>query len=480
MVLKRNDESPEEYERREAEELDAATPHSREDEHYLIGVSLKSDRAALEIASRLSPEDFYTPIAYKAFRAIVALTDRGEGVTLFNLTLEIKRQLPEEEQDNPFEALSTFELQAVFDKEEYRDERSINPAIARLKELQGYRVLIASSKRVLAEAYRRTPLAELLAIYEETGLKIMRAGGDTVVHPEQAVRRVNHLYDMLAEGNLTTLPTGYPELNRLLWGGGFWGGDNIVVAGETSTGKTTLALNIFTDAALAGKRGLYFSLEMAYEMLLIRIHSRLARVPAWKIRPNMDNFGEGIRERLRQTIGLVDRLPIFWEDKIRDIRGIRRKSKEYVRNEGIDLIVLDYLKLIAPPPGFRGSTADRISTISREVKEMAVELNVPVIDISQLNRMSGDNGGDNEPTLDRLKDSGDVENDADKVLMLWRNKRDQEEGNKYQLLDAHAKLAKQRQGGLGRLKLKFAPDIYAFSSIEQLAEAEQALEEAKF
>lgn len=462
------------------EGVDTSLPHSLQDERYAVGVCLASTRAATYVSSRLAPEDFLIPLNRKAYEAVQALVDREEGVTLTNIANEIKRQLPAEDENNPFESFHIYELTAAFEKEEHRDVRSINASIARLKELTGYRRLIESSKIVLARAYRREPLHELISIYEETGLAIARSAyGESIVRPEQAARDVDGLYTDLREGKLTTLPTAYPELNRILWGGGFWGGDNIIVAGETSTGKTTLALNIATDAALMGKRVLYFSREMGYKKLLIRVHSRLAKVPAWKIAPDMD---EGVRERLRRTMDLIDSLPIFWDDRTADIRSIRRKAKDYTRNEGVDLIVLDYLKLLLPPPGFRGSTADRLSAISREVKDGATETNRPWIDIAQLRRPYGQERTDEnpEPTLDRLKDSGDIENDADTVIMLWRNKKEQEEGVRLQTLDAYAKVAKQRQGELGRFKLKFAPDIYSFSSIEQLEDEKKRLEGAKF
>jgi replicative DNA helicase len=457
---------------------ESSTPHSREDEHYAIGVSLFAERAALEIASRLEPDDFYLPHPRKCFDAIRSLTDRGEGVTSHNLYQEMRRQTPEEETDNPFAVMSPFEIEGFFNREEYRDVRGISATIARLKELRAYRELLTSAKAILIGASSRKPIDELINIYEETGSKILRSKGLSVVSPEQAGRGLSSLYDDLAEGRLQTLAPGYPELARKLWGGGFWNGDNVILAGETSTGKTTFALNLVTNAALEGKRVLYFSREMSYRLLLLRIHSRLAKVPAWKIKPNMDAYGEGIRERLRRTQDLVSCLPIFWDDKTADITSARRVTKDYKRNEGIDLVVFDYLKLFRPPSGTKGGTADRVSAVSREIKETATDNDIPALDISQLSRAKeGEQGG--EPSLERLKDSGDVENDADTVLMLWRSKREQGEGEKGQLLESYCKIAKQRNGLLDRFKLFFAPDIYSFTSAEQLKDAEARLEEAR-
>lgn len=456
-----------------------APPYSPEDEGYAIGVSLFTNKAALDVAASLTPEDFHLPYNRQAIQAIINLTERGEGVTIHSLSLEMKRTADTdspEDADNPFNYLNAFETKLAYDKEEYRDVRGIPACVARLRELRGYRDMMDSARLVLAGAKQKRPLNELLTIYEETAAKILRSARSGCVTQEEAVRGLNTLYDDLAEGKLKTVPTHYPELNRLLWGGGLWGGDNFVIAGETSTGKTTLALNIFTDCALDGVKGLYFSREMLKELLLIRIHSRLARVPAHLIRPMMDEGGQGIRARLRATMDLIDALPMVWDDKTPDIKSMRRKAKDYVRNEGVGLIVFDYLKLIKYP-GFKGSTADRISTVSWEIKDCATELNVPVIPISQLRRFGNDDDKEGrEPTLDMLKDSGDVENDADKVGLIWRRKEEAIEGKRGQLLDAWFKLAKQRQGELGRFKLKFAPDIYSFVSLEQLRDAEKGLE----
>jgi replicative DNA helicase len=167
-------------------------------------------------------------------------------------------------------------------------------------------------------------------------------------------------------------------------------------------------------------------------------------------------------------------LPIGFIDSVKDLETMRRVCKFAVREYGVSYLLFDYMGLMIPSRNFRGSRYDRASMVSEGLKELAGELNVPVVALSQLRRKYKEEksaaqvieGNEVEPSLDMLKESGSIENDADTVIFLWGEKA--KEGEETAIREIRGKIAKQRNGKLDRFELRFAPDIFTFKSMSQL------------
>jgi replicative DNA helicase len=427
MALKRNDETDAEFEARlEAESLSGLAlpiPCRLEDEKYVISLALYFPGCGEEIAAKLDPEDFHSQANRLVFDAIRALAERGETITVHNVyqfTLDTA-------DGDPFNVATPFELKAMYDKQHFDDTRGLMDAIKRLKDYAKLRAIIEAAKTASRLAYEaKTRPEEIIGVFAEAERIISRTN-QSVVEASQATQEALEIYGKLNRGEIVCIPSGLPELDRLLYGGGFWQGDNVVIAGETSTGKTTFALNLMINACLMGFRCLYFSLEMKRFKVISRIHSNLARVPNWKIRPNMDELsGQGITERLSQTIGRVSDLKFKVDDTTNRVDDIARVARYEVKNNGVDMVIVDYAGLCRPPRGFRGSAYERATEVSRVLTETPHDLGIPFLNVYQLRRMvkdeitrNKDKGKDaNEPGIEMLKDSGAVENDADTIALV--------------------------------------------------------------
>lgn len=310
--------------------------------------------------------------------------------------------------------------------------------------------------------------------------------GHLITWSDQAEREAQDKYDALDRGDIITVATGYPEIDRILYGGGVWPGDLVVISGVTSGGKTTFALNWADNAGDQDIRSLYFTAEMSTFKTFSRIHSKRAKVPAWKIGPEMTkHFGPGIREKLRLTGHEMSQRPVGYIESVKDMETLSRVTRFAVREYGIQSIFVDYLGLFRPSKRFRGSRYEQVSIVSEMAKELAVECGIAVIMLSQLRRKyssektDGDAEGNLvEPTLDMLKDSGQIENDCDLAVMLWGEKG--EEGEREAVRRVFFKIAKARSGPLGRGELLFAPDIYDFISPQVLEEEKKRLLDTRF
>lgn len=217
-----------------------------------------------------------------------------------------------------------------------------------------------------------------------------------------------------------------------------------------------------------------------------RQHSAKAKIPGYKIRPFMtEKYGASVRETLYETGYEMAKRPLGYVDSVKDIDSIRRITKFAIREYGVKIIYIDYLGLCLPSRNFRGSRYERASSVSEKCKELAQELNIPVVGLVQLRRKykeekkKGDaEGNDIEPTLDMLKESGSYENDADTIIFLWGEKN--KEGEMEALRHIYGRCAKQRQGYLFPFEMKFAPSIFKFSSMEQINSMRDTLREVDF
>jgi replicative DNA helicase len=260
------------------------------------------------------------------------------------------------------------------------------------------------------------------------------------------------------EGDITGVATGFQKLDTLT--AGLHGGELIIIAGRPSMGKTTLAMNIAENAAIAGKiPTAIFSMEMSSEQLAFRMIGSIGRVNQSNLRTG--RFSDEDWTRINSAVAIMSQAPIFIDDApALSPTEIRARARRLKREHGLGLIVLDYLQLMGIS-GTRENRATEISEISRSLKALAKELNVPIVALSQLNR-SVEQRTDKRPVMSDLRESGAIEQDADVIAFIYREEvYDADTPRKGQ---ADIIIAKQRNGPIGEFQLTFLGEYTRFEN----------------
>ncbi|MBI2437564.1 MAG: replicative DNA helicase [Lentisphaerae bacterium] len=290
---------------------------------------------------------------------------------------------------------------------------------------------------------------------------------------------------------LSGIPTGFKDLDEMLLG--LHNEELIVLAGRPSMGKTSLAMNIVEQVALGRADNQprpvgIFSLEMAREQLVLRMLSSHAAVPAHKIAAGM--ISPASHGLLMQAADVMMKAPIFLDDTGGlEILELRARARRMKKRHGIELLVVDYLQLLHARERSREGRQQEIAFISGSLKNMAKELKIPVLALSQLNRAPEARDREGEPRLADLRDSGAIEQDADVVCLLYRPSKYREDTKDKQALDsgyggddldanpnvAQVIVAKQRNGPTGRIRLVFREEVIRFESMAPAVLGEEAL-----
>jgi replicative DNA helicase len=277
----------------------------------------------------------------------------------------------------------------------------------------------------------------------------------------EAWERIDHLHKTKDE--MRGVPTGYKDLDNLL--AGFQKSDLIILAARPSMGKTSLALDIARQTAIEHNVPVgIFSLEMSSQQLVDRMLAAQARVDAWKLRTgNLSTDTEF--KKIREAIDKLSTAPIFIDDKpANNILGMRSVARRLKREHGLGLVVIDYLQMMAPTGKHSSdSLVQQVTEISRSLKSLARELDVPVLALSQLSRAVEQRRG--KPRLSDLRDSGSIEQDADVVMFIHREDKMNEEAEKTNI--AEILVEKHRNGPVGKVDLYFDDKKTSFLSIDK-------------
>jgi len=307
--------------------------------------------------------------------------------------------------------------------------------------------------------------SEILSSAEQQVFAIAEAGARGRTDFVPVNKALSEAFDMLqtryaAGGSVTGLPTGYTELDEMT--AGLQPTDLLILAARPAMGKTTLALNIAEHAAIKTKKAVVvFSMEMSASQLALRLISSNGRVNAQRLRNGQledEDWSRvtGAIRMLRDAKIFIDDTPGLSPDVL------RAKARRLKREHDVGLIVIDYLQLMAVP-GNNENRATEISEISRSLKHLAKELNVPVIALSQLNR-SLESRADKRPVMADLRESGAIEQDADVIMFIYRDDYYNKENSPDQGL-AEVIIGKQRNGPTGSIKLKFFGEYTRFDNL---------------
>lgn len=298
----------------------------------------------------------------------------------------------------------------------------------------------------------------LYAVTHKTGSSKFIALKDTL---DEAWERLDHLHKTKDE--LRGVPSGFPEIDNKL--AGFQKSDLIILAARPSMGKTSLALDIVRKAAVTHKVPVaVFSLEMSSQQLVDRMLSAESQVDSWKIRTGHNLSVEQDFKAIGDAIGRLSDAPIYIDDQPgNNILKMRATARRLKNEKGLGLIVVDYLQLMVPTQTRNSdNVVQQVTEISRSLKNLARELEVPVLALSQLSRAVEQRGG--KPKLSDLRDSGSIEQDADVVMFIHRE-QDQEQGGRKE--EAEILIEKHRNGPTGIAKLYFDSKKTSFLSMDK-------------
>ena len=431
-------------------------PHSIEAEQAVIGAMLMDKEAILTSSEIVSGDDFYQTAYGVIFEAIVEIYNEGKPVDLITLQTRLK------EKDVPAE-ISSLEF--------VRDLVAAVPTSANVK----YYAEIVSEKAMLRRLIKlnedienmcylgKEPMEAVLEITEKKVFELVqkRNTGDFVPIKQVVLNALDKI-EMASKnaGSVTGIPTGFLDLDYKT--AGLQPSDLILVAARPSMGKTAFVLNIAQHVAFkANKSVAIFSLEMSKEQLVNRLFALEAQVDAQSLRTG--NLKDSDWEKLIESAGTIGRSNLIIDDTPGiSISELRSKCRKYKLEHGLDLIIIDYLQLMTGRVGGRSeSRQQEISEISRALKGVARELNVPVIALSQLSR-AVEQRPDHRPMLSDLRESGAIEQDADVVMFIYRDdyyNKDTELKNIAEII-----IAKQRNGAIGTVNLTWLPQYTKFAN----------------
>ena len=418
-------------------------PNHPESEKSVLGAMIRSREAALLAIETLSPDDFYDPANREVYSAMLSMATASREIDLVTLDEELTRR-------GKLDAIGG----AAYLVELSRSVPSavnVQAYIRIVDEKSTLRKLIAASENILKECYAaEEETQDILESAEKSIYDItMRKGGEQLQPIQPVLLSTFEKIELLVKNNgkIEGVPTGYTELDDMLTG--LHPGELVLVAGRPSMGKTSIGMNFIENAAIrAGKKAAVFSLEMPAEQLAMRMLCTEARVDMQRVRRGQlsDDEWQSLCNAM-VSIGpatiYVDATPGITPS------GVRSKARRLQLEHGLDVIMIDYLSLMTGVGKF-GSRQEEVSSISRSLKALAIELGVPVIALQQLSR-APTGRSNHRPVLSDIRDSGAIEQDADVVMFIHREDYYDPETPDKNI--AEIIIAKQRNGSLGTVKL---------------------------
>ncbi len=429
-------------------------PHSVEAEESVLGAIMISTEAADVALETLHPEDFYKPAHQSIFEVVRRLFDANEPIDVVTVTEGLRRagQLDRVGGIGFVTALSDAVPTAS----------NIGHYVGIVEEHALRRRLLRAGGDIgtLATEVDR-PIADVLDLAEQTvyGVAERRVGDglapiDPLLFP--AIEKAEELSQSGAE--VTGLPTGYRDLDRKLTG--LHPTNLLIIAARPGMGKTSLILNIAKNVALTDQPVAIFSLEMSREEVVTRLLCSQGKIDSQRLRSGRLN--EGDFTRLSNAASVFYRKPVFVDDSPGlTVTEIRAKCRRLSRRPGLGLVIVDYLQLMQGTSG--ENRQQEIATISRQLKNLARELHIPVIAASQLNR-SLESREDKRPRLGDLRESGAIEQDADVVMFIYRHEYYHPEAVETKGM-AEVVIAKHRQGAVGKVDMTFLPEFTLFADM---------------
>jgi replicative DNA helicase len=448
--------------------MDRTLPHNLEAEKCVLGAILINNHAFNQAAEVIDAQDFFRDAHRRIFEKMVWLTDRNQPVDLVTLKDELIKSGDLDEVGGPaYISALTDGVPRSANVEHYAKI---------VKERSTHRRMIQVANDVLGRAYEADEDADDLLDYAEKSIfqiaeHRLRSG---FVRVSELVDGGYQLIEQLQQhrGMVTGVPSGFVDLDELT--SGFQKSDLIIVAARPAMGKTSFVLNMAMHCGIeAGKTVGIFSLEMSKEQLFMRMITAEARVDAHRFRGGF--LGEQDYARLVDAFARMLEAKVFIDDSPGiSILEMRAKARRLKLEHGLDMLVIDYLQLMQGRGRF-DNRQQELAAISRALKILAKELNIPILALSQLSRAT-ESRGDHRPQLSDLRESGALEQDADIVLFIFREEMYPVEGERKPETEGTAEIivGKQRNGPTGTVRLAFLKQYTRFENLAPGAYNRQA------
>jgi replicative DNA helicase len=438
-----------------------AQPHSTEAERTVLGALLLDPEAIVKVSDLLVSDDFYDPTYRTIFQAICDLYQQHLPIDFVTVSTKLS--------DNK-------KIQDVGGTAFLADLASHVPTSSHIyqygqivKTKAVHRRIIEAGQKITAFGYEiERPVAELLDEVEKTVFKISNTFlKDKFVHIREVLdaryEKFAEMHESKDDTAIKGVPTGFEALDGKL--SGLQPSDLVILAARPSMGKTALALNIAQNAAIRHHKTVgIFSLEMSKEQLVDRLFASLLGVDSWKLQRG--KLEDNDFQNMGPIMDDLNKANIFIDDSVASsLPELRAKARRLQMEYGLDLIIIDYLQLMSTGNNsYAGNRVQEISEISRALKQIGRELHVPILALSQLSRAVETRPG-NIPQLSDLRDSGSIEQDADVVIMLYREDYYEEDSDRQGICDVY--IRKHRNGPVGRVELMFKKEQTRFYDIDR-------------
>jgi len=445
--------------------LKKTPPHNIEAEKAVLGGILVSNEKLNVVLSIIVPEDFYKDAHRRILEKIIRLVDTGRPVDLLTLTEELQKSR-ELEGSGGASYLSSL-MDGI--------PKSLNIEYhARIiKEKALLRRLIVSSARIIKSSYDQKEEADQLL--DEAQAAIIDVAEQRIkpgfVRVGDLTTESLDVIDILRNRKeaVTGIPTGFRDLDSLT--SGFHPSEFVVIAARPSMGKTALCLNISQHVALKTDYGVgFFSLEMSKEQVVLRLLCSEAQLDLKKARTGF--IGEREFERLKLAAEALAPANVFVDETpALTVMEMKAKARRLKMEQSLDIVFVDYMQLMRPGVRMENRTQE-ISFISRSLKELAKELRIPVVGISQLSRAPEKGRSKPIPMLSDLRESGAIEQDADVVIFIYRPEFYNPEDETLRGI-AEVNIAKQRNGPIGKLQMVFLKEYARFADMKHAFSGEE-------
>lgn len=433
-------------------------PQSIEAEQSVLGALLLDKNAIIKVADTLRADDFYRPDHQLIYEAILQLYDNRRAIDVVTLTEELER---------------TKKLELAGGASAIAQLTSSVPSAANVfhyaqivSEKGTLRRLISTASTITELGFQEDRAVDELV--DEAERLVFEVSEQSVKQKFEPIREIlTRSFERIEDlhqnrGKTRGVPSGFRDLDNLL--SGLQASDLIILAARPSMGKTSFALNIAHYAAVQHKVPIgFFSLEQSKDQLVDRLVAGEASVDSWKLRTG--NLANEDFERLSFAIGTLADAPLFIDDQPNmTVMEVRTKARRLQAEHGLGLIVIDYLQLMQGRQTRDANRVQEISDISRGLKGLARELNVPVIALSQLSR-AVEQRPDKRPVLSDLRESGSIEQDADVVIFIYREEYYNPETENKNI--AKILIRKHRNGPVGEVDLFFMAEQTKFRNLDR-------------
>ena len=437
-------------------------PHSTDAERTVLGALLMDPEAIIKVSDFLKPDDFYDLTYRLIFQAIYDLHQGHEVIDFVTVSNKLSSDKKIQEIGG-----SSFLAELAADVPTSSHIYQYGQIV---KTKAVHRRIIGAGEKIKGLGYEEErTVPELLDEVEKTIFQISNMFmKDKFVHIrnvlEMRYEKFAEMHESDDDETVKGVPSGYHALDNKL--SGFQPSDLIIVAARPSMGKTSLALNIAQNAAIKNHKSIgIFSLEMSKEQLVDRLFASMLGVDSWKLQRG--KLEDSDFQNMGPIMDELSKSNIFIDDSVASsLPELRAKARRLQMEHGLDLLIIDYLQLMSTGNmSYAGNRVQEISEISRSLKQLGRELHVPIMALSQLSRAVENRPG-NIPALSDLRDSGSIEQDADVVLMMYREDYYEEDSDRPGMTDIY--IRKHRNGPTGRVELMFKKEQMRFFDVDKV------------